>query len=312
MLQTKIYSISILIPTHNRESLLEKTLNSLSQINVPLNLDVEVIVTANACKDRTLYLLAEYQKTFPFQLKFFNELEPGANIARNRCLQEAQGEILAIVDDDVQFDKDWLVGLVEAFESDSIDIVGGRVLLWWEAVNPPQWLTPQLQILLSAYDLGDSDLAVSLPGPIGANLAFRRSVYESLGSMSTSIQNKHNKINRGDEIEYLTRADKAGFKALYASKALVYHWVPPNKLRPEFFKTSGLGFGSSRVYMKERYTLFVILKSLIGFSYLAARYACQAIWSKYYENESDYLYNLYRCMVGIGGIKSLFSVILNN
>ncbi len=310
--KSRIKSVSIVIPTHNRKLLIQKTLDSFSQIEVPSYLALEVIVTANACTDDTLSLLADYQKTFPHTLKYFNETRAGANIARNRSLQEAQGEILAIVDDDVQFDKGWLIGLIEAFENFCIDIVGGRVLLWWEVVAPPDWLNSKLEQLLSAYDLGDEVVPVDIPGPLAANLAFRRSVYEQLGPMHTGIQNKNNKINRGDEIEYLTRAKQAGFKAMYVPKALVHHWVSPNKLNSDFFKVAGLGFGNSRVYMKEKITVFNCLRSLIGFSYLASRYAFAILLAKSQRNKSAYLYNLYLCMVGVGGIQGTFNRLLNN
>lgn len=304
--KNRVNSVSVLIPTHNRDWLLKKTLESFAQIEVPSCIVLEVIVTANACTDNTLTLLDDYQKKFPYTLKYFNETTAGANIARNRCLQEAQGEILAIVDDDIQFDREWLVGLVEAFENFSTDIVGGRILLWWESVDPPQWLNPKLETLLSAYDLGDEIIHVDLPGPIAANLAFRRHVYETLGLMHTGIQNENNKINRGDEVEYLMRAKKAGFKAIYAPKALVHHWVSPNKLKSDFFKVAGLGFGNSRVYIKDKLTLFNSFRSLLGFSYLASKYGVQVWWNKFQKNESAYLYSLYTCMVGLGGIQSTF------
>jgi glycosyltransferase involved in cell wall biosynthesis len=301
--KNKIQSVSVLIPTHNRDWLLKKTLDSLAQVEISTEVTLEVIVTANACTDNTLNLLIEYQKTFPYSLKFFDEIKPGANIARNRCLQEAKGEILAIVDDDVQFDKEWLVGLVESFENFSVDIVGGRILLWWEAVKPPEWLNPQLEILLSAYDLGNEVIQVDLPGPIAANLAFRRHVYEQLGFMHTGIQNKNNKINRGDEVEYLYRAKKAGFKAMYVPKALVHHWVSPNKLSSNFFKIAGLGFGNSRIYLQDKLSIFIFLKSLLGFSYLAFRYGVAMLLTQNTKNQSAYLQNLYTCMVGVGGLQ---------
>lgn len=310
--QKKVTSVSILIPTHNRDWLLTKTLDSLSQIQVPSDIKLEVIVTANACTDNTLSLLAEYQQTFPYALQYFNEVEPGANIARNRCLCEAQGDVIAMVDDDIQFDKQWLVAIVEAFENFSIDIIGGRVLLWWQAVEPPKWLNHQLEILLSAYDLGDKAVSINLPGPLTANLAFRRCVYERVGFFNTKVQNKNTKIHRGDEVEYLNQAEKAGFKAMYIPKALVHHWVHPHKTSPDFFKLAGLGFGKSRVYVKEKLTLFYFFKSLAGFSYLTLKHTFAIILSKLARNHSGYLYNLYLCMVGVGGLQAIFDVLVNN
>ncbi|MBE9033803.1 glycosyltransferase [aff. Roholtiella sp. LEGE 12411] len=310
--KNRINSVSILMPTHNRDWLLKKSLDSLTRIDVPSHITLELIVTANACTDSTLSLLADYQNKFPYILKYFHEIEPGANLARNRCLQEAEGEIIAMVDDDIQFDKGWLLGIVEAFENFSVDIVGGRVLLLWEAIEPPHWLNHQLEILLSAYDLGNELVSIDLPGPLTANLAFRRYVYEKLGLMHTSVQNKKIKIHRGDEIEYLIQAKKADFKAIYVPKALGYHWMHPNRINSDFFKFAGLGFGKSRAYVKEKLTIFNTSRSLIGFSYLSLRYAFAMMLAKQGKNESAYLYNLYLCMVGVGGLQGTFDRLFNS
>ena len=45
--------VSILIPTHNRADLIGATLESCRGLRIPSNIDVELIVVANACHDKT-------------------------------------------------------------------------------------------------------------------------------------------------------------------------------------------------------------------------------------------------------------------
>src|SRR5262249_51950601 len=56
-------SLTILISTHNRVELLERTLYYLGQARHPRNWQVEVLVVANACTDGTQPALESYANT---------------------------------------------------------------------------------------------------------------------------------------------------------------------------------------------------------------------------------------------------------
>ena len=53
--------LTILICTHNRSALLERTLASLNRAHRPANCSVDVLVVANACRDNTATFLKNYQ-----------------------------------------------------------------------------------------------------------------------------------------------------------------------------------------------------------------------------------------------------------
>jgi len=295
-------TVSVLIPSHNRVDLLQRTLSSFQEVEGPEGVEAEVVVTANACTDGTMDMLAGLEADYRPALRFFHEKTPGANIARNRCLREAEGELLAFVDDDVQFDSGWLEGLTHVFDTHEADVVGGRIKLWWEAVERPEWLNDELAHILSAYDLGEAVRQIDLPGPVGANMAFHRRVYEELGPMHTGIQSGQNSMNRGDEVEYLHRAGKRGFDAFYAPGALVHHWVDPERVEPAFFAKAGRGFGHSRVNMKETFGPLTAGRSIVGYLYLSGRHGLQqALAQRAGETAAQY-YHSYVKNIGLGGL----------
>lgn len=86
--------ISVIIPAHNEEKYLEKTLQSLRQQNF---LDYETLIICNGCTDQTEKIAQKYlnQSTKIISLK-----EPGVSSARNLGAKKAAGEILLFLDAD--------------------------------------------------------------------------------------------------------------------------------------------------------------------------------------------------------------------
>ena len=92
-------TISVIIPTHNRESGLRRTLDALRAQNYPLD-RVEVLVVADGCTDRTLETLQDYNAGFP--LHILEQPNQGPAVARNYGAAQANGQLLIFLDDDIE------------------------------------------------------------------------------------------------------------------------------------------------------------------------------------------------------------------
>ncbi|KOO51372.1 glycosyltransferase family 2 protein [Viridibacillus sp. FSL E2-0187] len=87
--------ISFLTPAYNSSEWILTMLNS-----IPKEYAYEIIVCNDASTDNTLEILEEYKKTCP-QLKILiNETNIGASESYNRCIAEATGDYVAIIDSD--------------------------------------------------------------------------------------------------------------------------------------------------------------------------------------------------------------------
>jgi len=104
----KRYTVSIVIPTHNRSASLIRLLTALSKQTYPLE-EIEVIVVANGCTDRTTEILKQIQT--PFTLKIIEQSDQGPAGARNNGADRAEGRFLIFLDDDVEPSS----SLVESF-----------------------------------------------------------------------------------------------------------------------------------------------------------------------------------------------------
>ena len=80
-----VRSISILIPTHNRDELLAQTFKSLEKLRIPPKIEVDLLVVANACTDSTISVCEAAFPRMPMKSRLVEEPQLGVSYARNRC-----------------------------------------------------------------------------------------------------------------------------------------------------------------------------------------------------------------------------------
>ena len=231
-------SISVLIATHNRATLLERTLERLRvQSFQPGD---EVIVVDNASTDATSEVIARMATRFPVPLRGRFDPSPGKALALNAAYPEGHGEILALTDDDVIVGEDWIETIRSLFQDPSLALVGGRVDPNWQR-PAPAWLEVEQN---GRYTLMTSPLALLHYGEaqdlaghtaVGANMAVRRSVFEALGGFATHLGKRRGALLSGEDHDLCQRAVAAGYRCEYRPELRVLHWVPAERTRFRYF-----------------------------------------------------------------------------
>jgi glycosyltransferase involved in cell wall biosynthesis len=216
--------ISVIVCTYNRAESLKRALDSMLQMATPSNLTWELIVVDNNCTDATPQVVSTFARHAGFPVVYLFEKTPGLSAARNAGLARARGKIITYTDDDVVVDANWLVSIRKAFQDLDVAVVGGRVLLA-PGQTFPSWWDPSFDGPFGKCDHGDQ---VRVDGShhlnvIGANLSFRRSVFDQCGLFSSEIGRRGNALTMGEETELLTRILKLGHHVAYFPEALVYH-----------------------------------------------------------------------------------------
>jgi len=274
-------SISILICTHNRCQLLARTLQSLSQVALPEDSQIDLLVVANACTDDSAAVVVAATQTMPFPVRCVVEPTPGLSIARNRAVQESSGEILAFLDDDVWVEPSWLVELARLYQQYPADFSGGKVTLWWEAVQKPDWFINDYQWILSGLNFSDQIVEMHTEhGAIGANFAVRRQVFARIGGFREDLGRRGKSLLGGEESDLLARTLAAGFRGFYTPHAVVKHWVAPHRVTESYVIGVMAGFTQARIYMKPSFGPRVALRALVGHAWLIVRHQFGVICSR--------------------------------
>lgn len=104
-------AFSIIVPAHNEEKYLQKTLDSIKSQTL---LDYETIVVTNGCTDKTEEIA---KKNTDEKIRHLSLPKPNVSVARNAGALNAQGETLLFLDADTQLAADALEKIKEKFTS---------------------------------------------------------------------------------------------------------------------------------------------------------------------------------------------------
>ena len=117
--------MSVVIPTHNRRESLRNVLQALDQQTTPAE-GFEVVVVCDGCSDGTEAMCRGL--ALGYLLKVVEQPQQGPAAARNRALQEAGGDIILFLDDDVVPDPDLIREHVVIHDQDARAVVIGTLL----------------------------------------------------------------------------------------------------------------------------------------------------------------------------------------
>lgn len=303
--------VSILICTHNRGAILDRTLESVSQVRRPAGVEAEIVVVANACTDDTEQRIVARASTMPIPMRCVVEPVAGLGQARNAAVRAAKFPICALLDDDIWMQPGWLEGIVEMYTRTPASVVAGRTMLWWEAVQRPAWLTPLMEMALSGLDRGEAVLEMHLPDAVGANFSFRRAVFEEVGPFRTDVDRIGGQLLGGGETYFVREALKRGHRLFYSPGACVKHWVAPHRIGPEYLEAVMRGSSYVNVIMKERYGLMDAARSVgMGLARVAGFAPVQA-WAGLTGNRGLSVHARTRRAVGRGQVQGAIARIGN-
>jgi glycosyltransferase involved in cell wall biosynthesis len=237
----KVDAVSIVVCTYNRARLLRETLASMQAMTVPPGCAVEIIVVDNNSTDDTTTVIAESAREGPLPIVALTEKRQGKSFALNTALARAQGDVLALTDDDVIAPADWLSHIVDDFRAREVTFVFGKVLPRWSRLPPPELLTPP-----AAYLPDNTGQRL----PIGANLAFSRAALVSVAGWRTDLGKVNNTLISGEDHEIFVRLRRhALYAGYYDPQLTVRHFVPEQRLTRRYFRRWFFWHGKTQALM---------------------------------------------------------------
>jgi O-antigen biosynthesis protein len=219
--------VTVAVCTRNRPADLGRCLDALMQLDYPA---LDVLVVDNAPDgDATARLVAG---RYP-RVRHVCEPRPGLDWARNRAIQEARGEILAFTDDDAIVDPGWVTALVRVFAEDPEVMAVTGLVVPYELETDAQHLFERYGGFGRGYerewhsvprrpDRADTlYIGAGLYGT-GANMAYRRRVFETIGTFDPALDVGTVTLGGGD-LDMFFRVLHHGLLLVYEPAALVRH-----------------------------------------------------------------------------------------
>jgi GT2 family glycosyltransferase len=222
----KLPSVTVAVCTRDRPASLARCLEALKRLDYR---GLDILVVDNAPSGPTTERLV--RESFS-QVRYVQEPRPGLSWARNRAISETQAEIIAFTDDDAVVDPGWVSALADVFVDDAnVMAVTGLVV--------PYELETEAQILFERYggfgrgfvrrwaSSGVSDARWrsyhhTAQFGTGANMAFRRAVFEQVGCFDEAL-GAGTVTQGGEDLEMIFRVLQEGHALVYEPRALVRH-----------------------------------------------------------------------------------------
>jgi GT2 family glycosyltransferase len=302
--------LTILICTHNRSALLERTLASLNRARRPINCSVNVLVVANACTDNTAAFLEYYQTQATekdwLPLVWIEEATPGKSHALNRAILELRSDLAALVDDDHRVDEGYLTSICTAAESHpDVTLFCGRILPDWDG-SEPRWVhdTGPYRIYplpVPRQDQGDTPHPIGPQGAIpgGGNLFLRCQVFERIGGFNPELGPLGHNLGGGEDTDFVLRALNTGEQLLYIPDVKQYHYVDPARLRLAYLIRKSFQRSRAGVQTGQRHTRI----PLYMWRKLGA-YVFHAVFSVQWAKTRFYLMRIAAVLGEIRGIRA--------
>ena len=228
--------VSLIIPTYNRGKMLVSCVETLLVLDYPKE-KLEIIVVDDASPISVD--LVSY-KPLVRVIRLDQNSGPGA--ARNIAVKEAQGEIIAFLDDDCLADKDWLKTLVACFHNTEIAAVGVRV----ESASLSRPLDKYEQVQ-SPLLMGDSQRKVRKGGSLSylatCNLLVRKKSLVDLGGFDPLLR-------VGEDVDLCWRLLAKGEQIYYFPGGVVYHHHRSGLIQ---FLKRRYNYGQSEAKLQKRY-----------------------------------------------------------
>jgi GT2 family glycosyltransferase len=215
-------SISVVVVNWNRRDLLRCCLASLARQAAA---DFEVVLVDNGSEDGSAAMAeTEFANTrFPLRV-IRNPENKGFCAANNQGIRAAEGEFIALLNNDAEAEPGWLQALRGAFDGrPGVGMAASKILVY----EDPRRIDKAGHLIYpdgqnrgrgaGAIDTGQFDSSDETLWPDGCAAMYRKSMLDEIGGFDEDF------FAYGDDAELGLRARIAGWKCIYVPRAMVRH-----------------------------------------------------------------------------------------
>jgi glycosyltransferase involved in cell wall biosynthesis len=227
-LQLQTDNISICVCTYKRAEMLSRVIEGILGQITEDNFTFEIIIVDNDSRQTAKQLVEQFQQNSAAKIIYDCEPEQNISLARNRAIENANGNIIVFIDDD-EFPKNrWLLDLHMAKTKFKADGVLGPVIPYFEN-SPPKWLIRSGLCNRSTFQTGT---ILNNPKYMRTgNVLIMRHILKDL---KMPFDSRHGRTGGEDAHFFKNRLNK-GYSFVWCNEAAVHEEVPEDRQTLRYF-----------------------------------------------------------------------------
>jgi glycosyltransferase involved in cell wall biosynthesis len=255
--------ISVVIPTYNGQDRLPLVLEHILKCGQDLLLKHqtatnpfwEVIVVDNNSTDQTAQIVQQYQTKWldTCQLRYCFEPNLGAAFARQRGIEEAQSELIGLVDDDNLPKPNWITeALIFAAKYPQAGAFGSQI--HGKFAKQPDFEMTKLACFIGIIERGEQAFCYQPKQrvlPPTAGLVVRKSAW--LNSVPQKLVLNYTQRSVGlasEDLEAILHIQQAGWEIWYNPRMEMEHFIPSYRLDKDYLLSVVRSIGLSRHHIR--------------------------------------------------------------
>ena len=226
----RIPHISVCICTYMRPQPLKRLLGELDRQKTDGLFAYSAVVADNDEARSGEAAINEIREALSFPVKYCVEPQRGIARARNRVLANAEGDYVALIDDDEFPVEDWLLRLLLTLCRYDVDGVLGPVKRYFDG-DPPSWLKRS-----RLYDraVNPTGMPVAWRKARTGNVLLKREVFSG-DEAPFNVEFKS-----GEDHDFFRRKELEGCSFVWSAEAITYEVLPPARWTRSYLRPQGV------------------------------------------------------------------------
>lgn len=206
-------TVSVIIPTYNRKEMLAEMIGMLRNQTIDPSV-FEVVVVDDGSMDGTPDFIRALD--VPFTLRVITQENSGPSRARNHGAEEAAGQMIVFMDDDLVPEPEMIEAHRDALADDRTNVVIGKLMPWAEG-SGGAWNRWEDRIYAKHYAAVESNKRPPSGRRLySGNFSVWREAFLSAGGFDETLL-------RGEDVELGFRLESRGATFKFGSKAAAFH-----------------------------------------------------------------------------------------
>jgi glycosyltransferase involved in cell wall biosynthesis len=227
--------ICVCVCTYKRPQCLQRLLKELAGQATNGRFTFSIVVADNDELQSARAAVSEFAAQGSVPIQYCVEPQQGIARARNKAIENASGDFIALIDDDEFPAKDWLLTLFNTCEDYHVDGVLGPVKRHFDG-EPPNWLVKS-----DFYErpVQRTGTVVKWFEARSGNVLLNHHILET-GELPFRPQ-----FRVGEDQDFFRRMIEKGHRFIWSADAVAYEVVPPVRWKPTYMLRKALLRGAS-------------------------------------------------------------------